>query len=114
MYVMFTVLLNFTVAALLEGLNKAVPGFTAVVLEQIYDVKHWVADSLEDIHNHTYPHIFRFSLGRDGRCLMQYKQWSHTQWEPSNAPGIVLLKVWYNFGYVGTITYNVWITLTSA
>lgn len=79
----------FIVAALLEGLGKAVPGFTPLVLEKIFDIRNWVADELEDIHNHTYPHIFRFSLGRDGRCVMQTKQWSHHQW----SSGIVLLKV---------------------
>ena len=58
----------------------------------VYDIKSWISPYLDDISKHTTPHIFRFTRTSGGKAQMQYKHWSHEEWE-SPAGGITLLKV---------------------
>jgi len=59
----------------------------------MYDVKSWLKPHMEQLHNHSHPHIFRFRKASDGCCYMQYKQWRHSEWEPPSHHGIKILKV---------------------
>ena len=79
--------------ALLDGLQNANRGSRSCLLSEMFDAKAWLQPHMEQLHNHTNPHIFRFVKGRDGHCYMQWKHWNHNQWEPMEGLGISLLKV---------------------
>ena len=79
--------------ALLDGLQNANRGSRSCLLSEMFDAKAWLQPHMEQLHNHTNPHIFRFVKGRDGCCYMQWKHWNHNQWEPKEGLGISLLKV---------------------
>jgi len=76
----------------LEGLKEANSNSNACVISKLVDVKAWMQPQMNEIHNHTNPHVFRFVKGSDSRCYMQYKHWNHNEWEPQDSPGIQLLK----------------------
>lgn len=78
---------------MIEGFNHAIRGFSASSLEKMYDVKAWLSPMMDDLHNHTQPHIFLFTRGEDGICYMKSKHWDHSIWLPQDSPGHVLLKV---------------------
>lgn len=65
----------------------------ANLIEHMFDVKTWLAKCLLPLHNHSYPHIFRFSTGESGEVVMHYKEWSESSWEPCGSSGITLFKV---------------------
>lgn len=71
--------------------NKSVRD--VVMLKEMYDVKDWLTPAMQQLHNHSNPHIFRFIRGSNGHCQMFYKHWNHEEWEPSAQPGLQLLKV---------------------
>ena len=79
--------------ALLDGLRNANKGSRSCLFSEMFDAKAWLQPHMEQLHNHTNPHIFRFIKGRDGHCYMQWKHWNHNQWEPKEGLGISLLKV---------------------
>lgn len=58
----------------------------------IFDVKSWLAKHILPLHNHSHPHVFRFSTGESGEVVMHYKEWSESSWEP-HGNGIKLFKV---------------------
>lgn len=70
--------------------NRGVIG--ATTLQYVYDIRAWITPVLNEIHNHTVPHVFRFRRNLQGKAEMHYKHWSHEPWQPSGA-GLVLLKV---------------------
>ena len=65
---------------------------SAILLEHMYDIKSWLEPHLEGLQNHSFPHIFRFTLNTSGEVVMHYKDWSKSPWEPT-ASGIKLFKV---------------------
>ena len=60
-------------------------------LKYVFDIKNWIAPHLDEIHGHTVPHVFRFTLNHSKKAEMHYKHWSHEQWQPEH--GLILLKV---------------------
>ena len=68
--------------------NKAVVG--SQVLTHVFGVKTWLSPFLEELHHHTQPHIFKFSLNTEQKAEMRYKKWSHMDWEEEP---VILLKV---------------------
>ena len=52
-------------------------------LLEVWDVKQWMRESIEDIHTHTRPHHYRFRLV-DGQVEVTYKYWStDNKWRQS-------------------------------
>ena len=47
----------------------------------IFDIRAWLAPHIQEIHCHTYPHIFLFKKNESGKGVMLYKHWSHENWE---------------------------------
>lgn len=68
-------------------------------LEHVFDVKTWLSAHILPLHNHSYPHIFRFVTGQSGEVVMYYKMWSESSWEPVQN-GVKLFKVIYVVDYV--------------
>ena len=66
------------------------PQPTVILLDYVYDVRSWLIPFIKDLHGHSQPHCFRFTLNPDGNPIMHYKNWSHDGW--SNE-GLMLLKV---------------------
>ena len=60
------------------------------MLTWLYDIRNWIAPHVEDIHGHTQPHHFRFTLDEVGIVVMHYKNWAKDAW---SADGLKLLKV---------------------
>ena len=52
------------------------------MLKMVYDIKSWISDYCEELHEHTVPKCFKFTLNEDG------KAWSHESWKEP----IVMLK----------------------
>ena len=65
-----------------------------LLLEEMYDIKGWLIPYINTITGHSTPHIFRFSRGADGNCVMRHKDWHGDEWEPElDKPGLTLLNV---------------------
>ena len=62
-------------------------------IRYVFDIKTWIAPHLEEIHNHTTPHIFALRRNINGKAALFYKAWSQCKWEPHDGNGLVLLKV---------------------
>jgi hypothetical protein len=63
-----------------------------IVLHNLFDVKSWLLPNTEELHNHSHPHIFRFTRCENAVDVqMHYKMWAKDPWEPG-LQGIVLLK----------------------
>ena len=50
------------------------------VLSYVFDVKLWLTPHLEDLHQHTKPHVFKFSQNSTGKTELYYNKWSHIDW----------------------------------
>ena len=59
-------------------------------VQDVYDTKSWLADNIEEIHGHTQPLHFKFTLNEDGKAAMHYRQWCSDAWSKD---GLILLKV---------------------
>ena len=59
------------------------------ILRIVYDIKLWIADHAEELHEHTIPKCFKFELNEEEKAIMHYRNWSHEQ---RQGP-IVMLKV---------------------
>ena len=59
------------------------------MLKIVYDIKLWIADHAEELHEHTVAKCFKFELNEEGKAVMHYRNWSHEQWQGP----IVMLKV---------------------
>ena len=46
-------------------------------LSNVFDVKLWLTSYLENLHQHTQPHVFKFSQNLSGKADLHYKKWSH-------------------------------------
>ena len=66
------------------------PQPTTILLENIRDARLWLGPFIQELHGHSQPHCFRFTLSEDGYAMMHYKRWSHEQW---STEGLMLLKV---------------------
>lgn len=60
------------------------------LLKYVYDVRAWLTPSIEDLHGHTQPHCFKFTLNANGHAEMFYKNRSGDGWSKD---GVLLLKV---------------------
>ena len=74
----------------IEKCYSDVPKANTIV--HMYDIKSWLSAHLLKLHNHSHPHIFRFTTGESGEVVMHYKEWSECSWEPHDN-GIKLFKV---------------------
>ena len=63
------------------------------MLQNVYDIKSWISDHAEELHEHTVPKCFKFELNDEGKATMHYRNWSHEQWQGP----IVILKVCTSF-----------------
>ena len=61
-----------------------------ILLESVHDVRSWLAPFIKDLHGHSQPHCFRFTLNSDEQAVMHYKNWTNEGWSKE---GIELLKV---------------------
>ena len=59
------------------------------MLKMVYDIKSWISDYCEELHKHTVPECFKFTLNEDGKAVMHYRNWSHEPWKEP----LVMLKV---------------------
>ena len=59
------------------------------MLKMVYDIKSWISDYCEELHEHTVPKCFKFTLNEDGKAVMHYRNWSHEPWKEP----IIMLKV---------------------
>ena len=64
------------------------PNSIVACLNNLLDIKEWLAPCLNDVHGHTQPHCFKFML-KDSKAVMYYKNWSSCEWRE----GPCLLKV---------------------
>ena len=51
------------------------------MLKIVYDIKLWIADHAEELHEHTVPNCFKFELNEEGKAIMHYRNWSHAHWQ---------------------------------
>lgn len=58
------------------------------MLHIVYDIKSWISDHAEEVHEHMVPKCFKFELNDEGKATMLYRNWSHEQWQGP----IVILK----------------------
>lgn len=58
------------------------------MLQIVYDIKSWISDHAEELHEHTVPKCSKFKLNDEGKATMHYRNWSHEQWQGP----IVILK----------------------
>jgi len=77
------------------GLQKAnVQSFTPqpqfTMLNHLYDVHNLIAPCLNDLHGHSQPHCFRFTLNQQDEAIVQYRNWSY---QTCSEVGVLLLKV---------------------
>lgn len=61
-----------------------------ILLESIYDVRSWLAPYIDEIHGHSQPHCFRFTLNENEQAVMNFKNWSHQRWSDE---ALLILKV---------------------
>ena len=58
------------------------PSPNVIDLLEVWDIKQWLGECIEDIHYHTRPHHFRFKLVGN-EVEMRYKYWSDDlKWRP--------------------------------
>ena len=46
------------------------------MLKMVYDIKSWISDYCEELHEHTVPKCFKFTLNEDGKAVIHYRNWS--------------------------------------
>ncbi|XP_068680383.1 uncharacterized protein [Montipora foliosa] len=80
----------YTVIELLKALESCMrqPTPKPFMLKIVYDIKLWIAEHAEELHEHTVPKCFKFELNEEGKAVMHYRNWSHEQWQGP----IVMLK----------------------
>ena len=66
------------------------PNPNVVLLDSVYDVRSWIGPHIDDLHGHSQPHCFRFSLDESGTAVMHYRNWTTDAWSKE---GIQILKV---------------------
>ena len=54
------------------------------VLQTILDVKGWLVPYIDDVHGHSVPLCFKFTL-REGQAILYSKRWSHSDWKEHGA-----------------------------
>ena len=54
---------------------------TAERLTSVFNVRDWLSGSIEPMHQHSKPHIFKICRGEDGKAVMSTKLWSTSDWE---------------------------------
>ncbi len=60
-------------------------------IQAIHDVRSWLIPHIEDLHGHSQPHCFRFTLNKEGIAEMHFKTWNTDKaWSKE---GLLLLKV---------------------
>ncbi len=74
------------------------PQPVTIQLKSVYDVRSWLVPHIEELHGHSQPHCFRFTLDEDGRAVMHYKNWSKDGWSET---GLILLKVQFIYNVMG-------------
>lgn len=92
---------NFDLDLFKETADSTTPTPAISFLREVFNVKELLNPSLEQIHGHSLPHCFKFTL-RDSSDsdeaigskipVMYYKNWSSESW-CSDEEAIVLLKV---------------------
>ena len=70
--------------------NSYTPTPVVQEVKRVYDMKSWMMGNIEDIHGHTQPLHFKFTLNEAGKCEMYYRQWCSDSWSQE---GLLLVKV---------------------
>lgn len=59
-------------AALVKATQESyTPNPTVEGVSYVYDFKSWLASHIEDLHRHSQPHCFKFTLDPNGCAVMQ-------------------------------------------
>ena len=53
------------------------------MLKMVYDIKSWISDYCEELHEHKVPKCFKYTLNEDGKAVTHYRNWSHGPWKVS-------------------------------
>lgn len=53
------------------------------ILGKVFDIKGWISDSLNDIHNHSFPHQFWIFCDRPNHVALKTRMWSTDNWVPA-------------------------------
>ena len=64
-------------------------------LQYVYDIRKWLSPHIDEVHDHTIPHVFLFRRGSSGDCEMLYKNWAKDKWIRSER----ILKVRFYISY---------------
>ncbi|XP_060561179.1 uncharacterized protein LOC132720949 [Ruditapes philippinarum] len=56
-----------------EKCYKQLP-VTGMKIAEVYNFQEWL--QLNNIKNHSHPHVFKFTRNEDGKAIMKYKKWS--------------------------------------
>ena len=79
-FVLFFLTITTELLRALESCMKH-PTPKPFMLQIIYDIKSWIAEHAEELHEHTVPKCFKFKLNQAGKAVMYYRNWSHEQWQ---------------------------------
>lgn len=63
------------------------PAPKAVEVENVFDIKEWMAPFLTTLHNISNPRAFKFTKAPSGKVVMQYKNWGseiNEKWKPDS------------------------------
>ncbi|XP_070536890.1 uncharacterized protein [Ptychodera flava] len=70
-------------AKVLENSTDPQPEIT--ILQTVWNIRDWLLPHLEEIHNQSFPHVYRIYLASNGEVKVQYKNWSTDfNWQPED------------------------------
>ena len=78
-----------------EGLQKAIekaytPSIDVKRVQWIHDIKTWLSPHMWDLHGHTGPLSFKFTLNGQGKASMYFRHWCTDGWSDE---ALIILKV---------------------
>ena len=57
------------------------PQPSVIIMKDLYNVKEWLKDSINDIHGHSEPLCFKFELDSDNKSQLFTARWSDGTWK---------------------------------
>lgn len=45
-----------------------------IMTNEVFTFGEWI--NIANIKNHSFPHVFKLTLGQDGKTVIQYKKWT--------------------------------------
>lgn len=67
---------------------------SAATLKYVFDIKSWISAHIEEIHQHTVPHVFSFKKNSKGKAVMMVKHWAHDDWKCIDKPILKVCTPW--------------------